>query len=69
MRNSIRNMLKRGLRQSSRIIISDTGITDNFILRLIRARIHEGQNIDEVWKMNKNGKLKLLFKNTAASQK
>lgn len=42
-------MLSRGLKQSSRIIINDPGVTDRYLQRVIRYRKQQGQIVDEVW--------------------
>jgi hypothetical protein len=48
-KNWLRNMITRGIKQSTRIIIEHTGDSDWYIKRTIRRRISEGQSIDEVW--------------------
>lgn len=48
-KNWLRNMLTRGARQATRIVIEQTKDTDWYIKRTIRRRIAEGQTIDEVW--------------------
>jgi hypothetical protein len=53
------SMLRRGLRQSSRVVIMDEGSTGNHILKIINLRIKEGQKIDEVWKWTDSGVIKI----------
>lgn len=60
-KNALRNMLKRGVKQASRIVIEDEGSTENFIRRVISNRVAEGQDIDEVWQRQKDGTLKRIF--------
>ena len=61
-KNKIRNMLKKGLLQSSKIIINNTkGASDRYIKKLIYDRIDKGQTIIEVWLYVK-GKIRLLYK-------
>lgn len=48
-KQTLSNMLQRGLKQSSRIIIRDEDSTLNHFLKLINLRRRTGQNIDEVW--------------------
>lgn len=51
-KNKLFKMLARGLKQSSRIVINDPGVTDNYINKIIKLRIAQGQVINEVWIMN-----------------
>ena len=60
--NSLRNMFKRGLKQSSRIIIEDAAITNHFILKNIHNRLREGQIIDEVLLIKKDGSFQVIYK-------
>ena len=61
-KNKVRNMLKKGLLQSSQIIINNTkGASDRYIKKLIHDRIDKGQTISEVWLYEK-GKIRLLYK-------
>ena len=54
-------MMKRGLKQSNRLIVEDCGATIRFIRRNIFNRIHyEKQNIKEVYMRVEDG-LKLLY--------
>ncbi|MCW5913965.1 MAG: hypothetical protein KIT66_05105 [Chitinophagaceae bacterium] len=60
--NALSNMFKRGLKQSSRIIIEEEGSTDHYIRRQIYKRIHfNKQQIDEVWILRKNGKMDQVY--------
>jgi hypothetical protein len=58
---ALRNMFNRGLKQSSRIVIEDCGITDKYLRRNIEGRITEGSAIDEVWILTKK-ELRLFYK-------
>ena len=61
-KNKVSNMLKKGVSQSSRIIINNTkGASDRFIRKLIHDRINKGQTIIEVWLYEK-GKIRLVHK-------
>ncbi len=64
--NSYSSMLRRGLKQSSRIVLEKTSETDKYLKKLIKFRIHEGQQIDEVWIKNET-ELTLFYKNPAGS--
>ncbi len=55
------NMLKRGLRQSDRIIIEDCALTDSYMKRNILVRISENQCIKEVY-VKMGCDIRLLFK-------
>jgi SPP1 gp7 family putative phage head morphogenesis protein len=54
------NMMKRGLKQSSRIVIEDAGLSLNEIKRTVFYRRRGGVLIDEVW-LYKNGDLKQVL--------
>lgn len=54
-KNRLKNMLNRGLKQSSRIVIMDDSSTDNHIKKVINLRVKKGKKIDEVWKWNADG--------------
>lgn len=59
--NALRNMLNRGHKQTSRVIIEDEGSTNHHIKKVVRFRIKEGQKIDEVWKLKTNGELEQVY--------
>jgi hypothetical protein len=61
-KRALKNMLNRGLKQSSRIVIEDSGVTDNYLRTNIEWRIKQGQIIDEVWIL-RNNKLIEFYKN------
>lgn len=65
---NLSNMLRRGLKQSARIIIEDCGVTENYLMKNIYARISEGSKIEEVLILNKDGSLTRLYKSTEAKQ-
>lgn len=48
-KRAFQNMLKHGLRQSNRIVIEKPNLTDAYMKRVIRQRVKDGQNIEEVW--------------------
>ena len=55
-------MMKRGIKQSDRIVVEDTGIGRSWARRIIYNRVwFEKQNISEVYIRTDNG-LELLFK-------
>ena len=56
-KNALRNMLKRAVKQSDRIIIKHEGSTMNHIKKAIQFRRKQGQTITEVWVLMENGKL------------
>jgi len=64
-KKKISNMITKGTRQSSRIIINNNkGASDRYINRLIYERINNknfGYDIEEVWLYEK-GNIRLLFK-------
>ncbi len=61
-KNTLSRMFKRGLKQSSRIVLTDDGSTVNHILKVINYRIKvEGQTIDEVWILRKDGTLEQVY--------
>lgn len=57
-------MMNHGLKQSSHLIIDCPELTDRFMLRSIQNRINLGIHIDEVWLLEKNGSVRLLYKKT-----
>ena len=48
-KRAFQNMLKHGLKQSNRIVIEKPNLTDAYMKRVIRQRVKDGQNIEEVW--------------------
>lgn len=54
-KNSFRNMLNHGLKQSDRIIIEDCGLTDGYMIRSLEGRIKSGAVVSEVWIHSKTG--------------
>lgn len=61
-KHALSNMFRRGLKQSSRLIIDDDGSTLNHINKLINLRKKEGQIIDEIWVLRKDNTLALVYK-------
>ena len=64
-KNAFKNMMRRGLAQSDRLILEDSGVTERYAKNNFRARIKEGQSISEVW-VRKGKNLELLYKKTEA---
>ena len=62
-KRALSNMLNRGLKQSSRIIIDDDGSTNNHILKIVKNRLNVGQIIDEIWILKKTNQIELVYKN------
>jgi SPP1 gp7 family putative phage head morphogenesis protein len=54
------NMLKRGLKQSSKVILKSTIETDKHLKKLIKFSLNEGKKIEEVWIL-KDGELSLFY--------
>ncbi len=54
-KNAVRNMLNRGLKQSSRIVIQDTGAGHQVIKKTAYHRRKGGIRIDEVWIQKSDG--------------
>lgn len=63
-KNAFRNMMRDGLIQCDRLIIDRPELTERFMLRSIIGRVKRGEAIKEVWLRNKDGTMKLLYKNT-----
>jgi len=58
-------MLSRGVKQSSNLIVEDTGIGHNWAMRIIYNRVHiEKQNINEIYIRTAEG-LVILYKKEA----
>ena len=55
------NMMKRGLRQSNRVILEDCGLTDGYMKRNVLVRISENQMITEVL-VRKGDEIRVIFK-------
>ena len=55
------NMMKRGLRQSNRVIVEDCGLTDGYVKRNVLVRISENQRIREVL-VRKGDEIRVIFK-------
>ncbi len=61
-KTAFRNMLNHGLKQSSRIIINRPNLTDAFMKRIIKQRVKDGHDIDEVLIMDDNSIIPLYKK-------
>ena len=55
------NMMKRGLRQSNRVILEDCGLTDGYMKRNVLVRMSENQIIKEVL-VRKGNEIRVIFK-------
>ena len=55
------NMMKRGLRQSNRVILEDCGLTDGYMKRNVLVRLSENQVIKEVL-VRKGNEIRVIFK-------
>lgn len=62
--NAFSNMLSRGKKQASNIIIDKVDLTERYMLTNIKNRIKEGQIIDNVWMLN-GDELVLIFSKTS----
>ena len=60
-KKAFRNMMNRGLAQSSRIVIDDCGISNSFMLRSLSGKQKIGIEIEELWVLKQN-ELKLIYK-------
>ncbi len=61
-------MLRRGLKQSDRLIIQKPDLTERFILHAIILRLKEGQIIKEVQTLDRNGKLEIIYPQKKAGE-
>ena len=59
-KNSLPNMLSRGLKQSDCIIIEKGNYTIEHLKKLIKFRIKEGKQIKEVWILKESGELEKI---------
>jgi hypothetical protein len=59
-KNAFRNMMNRGLEQSSRVVIDDCGISNSFMLRSLSGKQKIGIEIEELWVLKQN-EIKLIF--------
>ena len=60
-KNAFRNMLNDGMKQSNRLIIDRPNLTDAYMKRIIKQRIKDGQDIEEIW-IKEDDKLRILYK-------
>ena len=58
------NMMNHGLAQSDRVAIDRPSLTERYMRRGIMNRIKDGAAISEVWILNSDGTLTLLYKKT-----
>ena len=54
-------MLNHGLKQSNRLIIDKPNLTEAYMKRIIRQRIKDGQDIEEIW-IKEDSELRILYK-------
>lgn len=57
-------MMRDGLIQFDRLIIDRPELTERFMLRSIIGRVKRGEAIKELWLRDKDGTIKLRYKNT-----
>ena len=57
-------MMRDRLIQCDRLIIDRPELTERFMLRSIIGRVKRVEAIKEVWLRDKDGTIKLLYKNT-----
>ncbi len=57
-------MMYDGLLQSNRLIIDRPNLTERYMRRSIIGRVNRGEDIEEVWLREQDGKLTLLYKKT-----
>lgn len=62
------NMITRGLKQASRIIIDRPDLTERYMKRSIENRIKTGEDIQEVWLKETDDTLTLLYKKRTADK-
>ena len=60
-KNAFRNMLNDGMIQSNRLVIDRPNLTDAYMKRVIRQRIKDGQDIEEIW-IKEGAELRILYK-------
>ena len=63
-KNAFRNMMRDRLIQCDRLIIDRPELTERFMLRSIIGRVKRGEAIKEMWLRDKDGTIKLRYKNT-----
>ena len=61
-KRALKNMLNHGLKQSNRLVIEQPELTDRYILHNILTRANSGQDIQEIWLLEKDGSIKLIYK-------
>ena len=54
-------MLNDGQKQANRLIIDKPNLTDAYMKRIIRQRIKDGQDIEEIW-IKESSELRILYK-------
>lgn len=54
-------MINNGVKQAPRLVIDRPDLTEAYMKRVIRQRIKDGQQIEEVWIYDSDG-LSLLYK-------
>lgn len=63
-KNAFRNMLRDGLRQSNRLIFDRPELSIRYMTHCLYNRVKNGEDIEEVWLLNHDGSLELLYKKT-----
>ena len=54
-------MLNHGLKQTDRLIIDKPNLTDAYMKRVVKQRIKDDQNIEEIWIKDDSG-IRILYK-------
>ena len=60
-KKAFRNMLNHGLKQTDRLIIDKPNLTDAYMKRVVKQRIKDDQNIEEIWIKDDSG-IRILYK-------
>ena len=62
--STMAGMMYDGLLQSNRLIIDRPNLTERYMRRSIIGRVNRGEDIEEVWLREQDGKMSLLYKKT-----
>ena len=60
-KRALKNMLNHGLKQSNRLILERPELAEWYIKHNILTRIKDGQDIQEVWLLGKDGNIKRIL--------
>lgn len=64
-KRAFNNMMNRGLKQSSFVIVEDAGLTDRYMTKSIIDRVRKLNDVNEVWLRSKES-IRLVYKKTEA---